>query len=579
MTGKRTQILLLSLLLLMVLAGFGQNNQYKGIQFRPPLDIPLYLSGTFGELRSNHFHSGIDIKTEGVEGKKVYAIEEGYISRIKISTGGYGKTLYITHPDGFVSVYGHLQRFNDSIQQFIKVLQYRKERYAVEAFPEKGRLKVKKGEFIALSGNTGSSEGPHLHFEIREEATQYPVNPLFFDGIHIDDQIRPRIAELGIYPLNEQSFINGKNDTVYFQVEKKGNEYVLASNRKISVSGAFSLGIRTYDQMNESHNKNGVFNVELLIDGERVFGLEMNKLSFATTRYINSLIDYSYFKLKKRRLIRTQIDTNNRLFNYYDVRNNGVFSFSDTLSHIFKYKIADTYNNTSVLTFVLEPTQAPTIDEVKNTIHPKGRFFKYNRENTIRESRISLIFPANAFYRSFYFQLSTLPPVANSYAPLFRVHNNLTPVQKHFIITIEPDSIPEGKKSKMYIAYQTNNESYFFIGAKWEGNKLTAKSRLLGDYTVLLDTIQPKIKPLNFFNGKNVSAQNNLKVNITEKQTGIKFYRGTLNGHWILMEYDPKKNRLTYTFDEHIKRGKNNFKLVVKDLLDNEAVYEATIVY
>ena len=581
MTSKSTHFFLALLFFILAFSAFGQENKHQNIHFRPPLDIPLYLSGTFGELRSNHFHSGIDIKTEGTEGKKIFAIEEGYVSRLKISTGGYGKALYITHPNGFVSVYGHLQRFNDSIQQYVKELQYRRERYTVEAFPEKGRLKVRKGEVIALSGNTGGSMGPHLHFEIREEATQYPVNPLFFDGISIQDQVKPRIAELAVYPVNKQTLINGKNDTAFFAVERRGSQYVLVSKKKIRVSGAFSLGIRTYDQMDQLHNKNGVYRVELLLDNEQVFGLEMDKLSFATTRYLNSLIDYPYFKLKKRRLIRTQIDTNNRLFNYRDVSNNGIFSFSfsDTLLHSFKYTVSDAYKNTSVLTFTIEAAKQEIVKIEQDSVLNKGIFFKFSRENKIEDPQISLSFPSNAFYRSFYFQFSTLQSVKNSYAPLFQLHHKFTPVQKRFTISIVPDTFPTNLKSKIYIAYWTNENVHFYIGAKWKGNQLTAKSRLLGNYTVLADTIKPEIKAYNFSNGKNVSKQSTLKVIIKEKQTGIKSYRGTLNNQWILMEYEPKKNRLTYAFDEHIQKGENKFKLVVNDLLGNEAVYEATIHY
>jgi len=579
MTSRSTHFFLTLLFLVLVFTSSGQNQKYPDIHFRSPLDIPLYLSGSFGELRSNHFHSGIDIKTGGAEGKKIFAIEDGYVSRIKISTGGYGKALYITHPNGFVSVYGHLQRFNEAIQQYVKKLQYRKERFTVEAYPDKGSLKVKKGEVIALSGNTGGSMGPHLHFEIREEATQYPVNPLFFDNISIKDKVRPRIAELAVYPVHKQTLINGKNDTAFFTVEKRGSQYALASNKIIKVSGAFSLGIRTYDQMNEVHNKNGVYRVELFLDNEAVFGLEMDKLSFATTRYLNSLIDYPYFKLKKRRLIRTQIDTNNRLFNYRDVSNNGILFFSDTLSHIFKYKVSDAYKNISEFTFTIESVKQEIVNIEQDTTVNKGIFFKFSRENKLEKKQIVLSFPANAFYRSFYFQFTTLPAVENSYAPLFQVHNKFTPLQKHFTIAIEPDSVPKNLKSKMYIAYVSGKNQHFYIGAKWKDNKLTAKSRILGNYTIMADTIKPEIKTLNFFNGKNVSKQSNLKVSIKEKQTGIKFYRGTLNKHWILMEYEPKKNRLTYVFDEHIKKGDNEFKLLVKDLLGNEAVYEATIIY
>lgn len=576
MTNKLVTYLLIASALLLNMDIFAQKSTSEAV-FSPPIDIPIYLSGSFGELRSNHFHAGIDIKTQGVEGLEVMAIADGYVSRIKISSGGYGKAIYITHPNGYVSVYAHLKKFNKHIQHFIKELQYKKERFAVETFPEKGVLTVRKGEVIAFSGNTGSSSGPHLHFEIREEGTQYPVNPLFFEGIVIKDKISPRIEELGIYPLNEQTLINGKNDTAYISVEKQGGKYGLSNKKKISVSGSFSLGIRTYDQMNEISNKNGVYQIELNLDNEMVYALEMDRLSFSTVRYINSLIDYSYYKSKKRRLIRTQIDTNNRLFNYRDVSNNGIFAFVDSLTHDFTYRVSDAYNNSSALSFSIESVLLENNPNSIKKLHQNGESFEFTKDNKIGEKGISLSFPANTFYRSLYFQLKTLPGTENTFAPIFKVHNKYTPVQKHFTIKLTPDTIPDRLKNKMFIGVLNDEGQYYYIGSSWEGNTLTTKSRLLGNYSVFADTIPPTIKSVNFSDGKNVNAQNTLKVKISDQQTGIKYYRAELNGQWILMEYDAKRSLLTYHYDERIRKGENNIELVVKDLLDNETSYNATI--
>ncbi|HEY9114612.1 MAG TPA: M23 family metallopeptidase, partial [Bacteroidales bacterium] len=235
---------------------FSQNSEYPADYFRSPLDIPLYLSGTFGELRSNHFHSGIDIKTQGVEGKNVYAVADGYVSRIKVSAGGYGKALYINHPNGTVSVYGHLKKFSPAIEKYVRDLQYSNESFEVEAFPTKETLPVKKGDVVAFSGNTGSSGGPHLHFEIREEGTQYAVNPLLYKSIKVKDLLKPSIMELVIYPVDEQSLIDGKNDTAFFAVEGTGKDYVLKGKPKITVTGNVSFGIRTIDLMSDIPNKN-----------------------------------------------------------------------------------------------------------------------------------------------------------------------------------------------------------------------------------------------------------------------------------------------------------------------------------
>lgn len=576
MTKKPILCFLIAFAFLLSINLFAQKAEYKAV-FTPPVNIPIYLSGSFGELRSNHFHAGIDIKTQGVEGLDVLAIEDGYVSRIKISSGGYGKAIYITHPNGYVSVYAHLKKFNKNIQHFVKELQYKKERFAVETFPKKGELIIKKGEVIAFSGNTGSSSGPHLHFEIREEATQFPINPLFFNSIHVKDEISPRIEELGIYPLNEQTLINGKNDTAYFTVEKRGGKYGLSSKKKISISGEFSLGIRTYDQMNNISNKNGIYQIELSLDNEEVYVLEMDRLSFSTVRYINSLIDYNYYKTKKRRLIRTQIDTNNRIFNYRDVKNNGIFSFSDSLIHNFEWKVSDSYHNSALFDFEVQASNLKLENTEVEKIESNGTFFHFAKENQVSDKGIRLSFPANAFYRSFYFDLNILAGTRDTYAPIFEVHNKYTAVQKHFSIYLLPDSVPEQLQSKMYLGIIDTDGENFFVDSQWNGEYIGGKSRLLGKYCIFIDSLPPQVKAINFHDGKDVSKQQSLKVSIKDKQTGIKYYRGELNGKWILMEYEPKKKTLTYSFDDRIVDGENKLKVTVKDLLDNETVLKVKI--
>ena len=571
------RILFLIGLLFTSIVSFAQNEIDPQIDFRPPIDGQLYLAGTFGELRSNHFHAGIDIKTGGAEGRKVYAIEDGYVSRIKVSTGGYGKVIYITHPNGYVSVYGHLQKFMGKLQKYIYHLQYKRERFVVESFPKKGELVVKKGEVIALSGNTGGSTAPHLHFEIREEASQHPVNPLLFKSIAVKDFYRPKILELGIYPVDENSLINGKHDTVFYSVSGWGEEHYLTSKPTITVSGNVSFGLRTYDAMNDIANKNGIYKVEFYLDSTKYFGLEMNKLSFATTRYLNSLIDYNYYKLKKRRLIRTQVDTNNRLMNYCDVRSNGIIHFADSTVHTIKYVVSDAYENVSKLQFKVK--SEPTDIEKEKTLKPNGVYFDYKKENKFSKDYISLSFPANAFYQSFYFQFESKAGDSTMFSSVYKIHNIYTPIQKAYRFSITPTAFPQKIKEKLYIAYIADNGGNWFIGSKWKDGKLSAKSKLFGQYAVLVDTVSPEITPVNIGEGKNISAQKTIKVKIRDRKTGIKQYRGTLNGEWILMEYESKKRLLFYQFDDKLLKGKNEFKLVVSDLLGNETVYEAELIY
>ncbi|MCB2207937.1 MAG: M23 family metallopeptidase [Bacteroidetes bacterium] len=557
----------------------GQTDKYPSDYFRPPLGIPMYLSGTFGELRSNHFHSGMDIKTSGVEGKNVYAIADGYVSRIKVSSGGYGKAIYITHPNGYVSVYGHLQKYNPEIQDFVKAYQYEKESYEVEIFPEKDRLKVTKGEIIAISGNTGSSAGPHLHFEIREEANQQPVNPLLFKSLKIKDYTRPKINEIAIYPVDASSMINGAHDTVYYAVGGWGEEHYLLNQPKIEVSGRIAFGIGTHDLMNEIPNKNGVYSIEMFVDTTQVFGLQMDQLSFSTTRYINSLIDYGYYQQKKRRLVRTEVDTNNLLRCYQNVLTNGIVDFNDSTKHNILFKVQDAYGNAAKLDFTVVSSMVDSSHRKVSEPH-QGNYFDFTQPYEISEGNINLSFPANAFYRSFYFNLS-IDFTETIFSPVYEVHNRFTPVQKAFSIRIKPDSIPDKLKDKLYLAYSdgNSNDHHGFISAVWEGDYISARSRSLGDYTIRIDTVAPEIIPVNVGEGKDISVQQTIRMKIRDRETGIKNYRGTLNGEWILMEYDPKRQLLTYNYDNRLSKGQNNFTLQIEDILGNKEVYEVILYY
>jgi hypothetical protein len=535
------------------------------------------LSGDFGELRSGHLHAGIDIKTGGVQGKKVYAAADGYVSRIKVSLYGYGKALYITHPDGYVSVYGHLKKFNGQLQRYVKAIQYKRESFTVQIFPPKDSIKVKKGEVIAYSGDTGGSMGPHLHFEIRHAKTEHPVNPLLFGSIKIADNLTPKIAQLAVYPVFPNSRINNKPDTLVLPVAGHAKACYLRNMPVIHVQGPVSFGIRTYDVMNGTHNKNGIYSLRLYEGNTLVFALKANKISFSTGRYVNSLIDYNYYEKTGKRLIRTQLDTNNRLGIYRKVVNHGIFTFHDTLSHHFKYVVSDVYGNTAALKFTIKDEPAAK-SITKKPAKETGTFIRYNRPAIINAGNVSLAFPKDCFYRSFYFHLRKFPADSQTLSPVYAVHNRFVPVQKYFTLAIKSSSIPDSLKEKTYIAYAPDTADDFgYVGGTWKGDIIHVKTRNLGDYTLMADTVAPVIKPLRFENGSKVAGRHVLKVWISDEQSGIKDYRPTLNGHWILMEYDLKSKTLTYHFDRYLKKGKNEFQLVVRDNMGNDSEYNAVI--
>jgi len=574
---KQHKNILLVIVFSLVTLSLIAQQKYPQHYFRSPVGFPVYLSGTFGELRDGHLHAGIDIKTGGVRGKKVYAVANGYISRIKVSLYGYGKALYITHPNGYVSVYGHLEKFNPQLQYYVKAIQYKREHFTVQIFPPKDSIKVKKGEVIALSGDTGGSLGPHLHFEIRGKKLRSPINPLLFGSIKVVDNLSPKIVQLSVYPVFPESRINSKPDTLILPVAGHGKACYLKNMPVIYVRGPVSFGLRTYDVMNGTHNKNGIYSLKLFEDTALVYALKIDKISFSTDRYVNSLIDYNYYEKTGKRLVRTQLDTNNRLGNYRKMVNHGIFVFHDTLPHHFRYVVRDAYGNTAALKFTVQ--DKPATEKVsKKPPKETGIFIRFNRPAKIDSGDISLYFPKDCFYRSFYFHLKKFPATATTFSPVYAVHNRFVPVQKFFSLTIKADSLPGSLKEKTYIAYAPDQrEDFSWVGGSWSGNTIHVKTRDLGDYTLMIDTVPPTIKTVNFSNETNVAGKRFLKVVIEDDRSGIKDYRPTLNGHWILMEYDLKSKTLTYHFDRYLKKGKNEFKLIVHDNVGNERVYKAVI--
>lgn len=531
--------------------------------FSNPLDIPMVLSGSFGELRNNHFHSGLDIKTQQRSGVPIYAPADGYVSRIKVGHYGYGKALYIKHPNGYSTVYAHLQKFETTIQDFVKQSQYKKERYEIELFPKESSLLVKKGDLIAYTGNSGSSGGPHLHYEIRD-AYSRPMNPMLF-GLEIPDTKDPSVTSVLAYPMSDDATVNQSSEPVKLRlIKQKDGSY---KTEKISAYGKIGFGIATTDQQNGAYNKNGVYRIKTSYNGKPKIDIKFEKFSFDETRYLNRYIDYTYFKEHKIKIQKLFRQTNNPLSIITQEDDNGFVNVADGFSSNYNIEIKDYQGNVVHITI-------PVIGKKDNTVAKKElpndlQYIPSESSSTIQRGVFTVDFPKNALYQGSYLNIKTS-------GDTLHLHTDNIPVHKNISISMDISNYNTLDKNKLYIARQAYKNTSYYTTTRREKNILTAKTRILGSYTLFMDTITPTIKAANFTDGKWISNNKTLKIKIEDSHSGISSYRATLNGRFILMEYNYKKDVLTYDFNDNIITDtKNNLRLIVTDNVGNSTTFEA----
>jgi hypothetical protein len=542
---------------------FGQN-QYPKDFFRSPLDIPLQLSGNFGELRPNHFHSGFDFKTQKKEGFNVYAVANGYVSRIKISVSGYGKAIYVTHPNGFTTVYGHLQSGYGEIEKWIKKEQYKAKSYEIDVYLKPTDLVVMKSDIIAISGNTGGSDGPHLHFEFRDTQTEKIINPMFFgfDTVIIDDK-RPIISSLWVYPLDENAIVNQSKRpfSVNLSLQPDGS-YI---TEKILATGKIGFGITTIDFDNVSWNANGIFKVQTFLNGRTSFKYQFDTFSFDETRFVNALIDYKKYKETGQRVQKLFMTNPYPLSILNSDNHNGTVSLKPDLTQSYRIEVSDYQENTTKINvpIVYSPRIAKVYEEPTNATY----LVKAKKDNIFALENVTVTIPANTFLEDFKMNFE----VKNG---VLQLHEDSVPAFSNFQITFEDSLSSEKEREKMFIG-GINDKKIYYYNTKRFKNSFTIYTKYFGDYKLFKDTIGPKIKIDNTIEGKWISKQNVLQFSISDDLSGIKSYDGYLNGKWILLEYESKTNKLIHRFtDGIVDEGKNDLKVVVTDNVGNSAIFE-----
>ena len=531
-------IVLFSLLNILICIG---QNKYPKTFFNSPVDIKIAIAGTFGELRSNHFHSGIDIKTKQQKNIPIYAAQSGYVSRIKISSFGFGKALYINHDNNLTTVYAHLENFNEKIANKVLKEHYEQEKFEIDFHLKKGEIPIQKGDIIGFSGNTGSSTAPHLHFEIRDTKTQQIINPMLF-GLPILDRTHPIISSILIYHDNRKESIK----------TKKINHNTYTLEKKVIVEGAFNISVNTFDLLDAAPNKCGVYSTQLYINDSLYYFNQMEKFSFSETKYINSHIDYQYYKKNNEKYQKCFVDLNNELSTYK--KSIDQIDLTDG-EHKAKIIIKDSYMNTSILAFNILFKEKKMNSISKHKIINSNQVFEYQNND------MAIYIPSKSLYKDYEFTYTKTTDTVSNY-PVYKILDDSIPSHKSFVMTIQLDSLEKELRAKTFIAKIDNNQINC-IHSKWVEDKIIGKSNSFGAFTIMIDSIKPEITDPQV-------TTNFIQVKISDQLSGIKEYRGTINKKWVLMEYDFKTNILRYNFDQDPLNKKQTINISVSDLAGNE---------
>ncbi len=542
-----------------------------------PLDMKPAVSGSFGEIRSNHFHSGLDLATQGRTGWPVYAADDGFVSRVAVSPVGFGRAIYIDHPSGYTTVYGHLERFNPKLDSAVTALQYQRESFALQHFFTPEAFPVKRGELIAWSGNSGSSGGPHLHFEVRETQTERPIDPLIFPT-PVKDDVRPQIIGIQLYPLSPGATINGESSPKYFPAVFYNGRVHLKSNPRISASGTIGVGIEVLDYYTGSWRKCGVHSIVLRQNEHLVFQFKMDGFLFSETRYLNSHIDYAEKVTRGRTIQKSYLDALNLLDLYQTNADRGRIKMQPGVEDQFSYEVKDVSGNASLLSFNVRgiaPHQPAAMEQFLN----REPVIRAGQPYTFEQEGYELSFPADCFY--------------DDVPASFQIQESQSVLQGK-TITVLNETVPMHTFFKLKIPLASDTDTTGLTGALIsktgemaaqggviEGTHFVIRAREGGVYGLTRDTIPPSIRLMSKPAELNYRGRESMLVNIKDDFSGIAGYRCTIDGQWALFEYDAKNNRIECHFSKvpFLTKGEHLLEILVTDNVGNKEQLSAVFKY
>ncbi|WP_306666589.1 M23 family metallopeptidase [Chryseobacterium sp. OSA05B] len=512
---------------------------YPQNYFRNPLNIPMQLAANFGAVRSNHFHMGLDLRTNSQENLSVVAAADGYVSRIKVERYGFGNAVYVTHPNGYTTLYAHLNKYYDKLDEFVKERQYKDEKWEQDITFSPGQFPVTKGQLIALSGNTGGSAGPHLHFEIRDTKTEECINPLLF-GFNIPDGIAPIISGLYWYDRRFSTYEPGANGIA---VKKAGSTYTTDVVRVSSPT--ISFAIRAVDKANQGFNL-GIYHAELLMDDRLIYSFSMDQVSYDDTRYINGCIDYTKFAKDKMSIQHLSSLPGMNLKNYSQPDLNGLITLQDEDIHQIEIILKDVNGNTSRLkTKVQLNKNSEAISQTGKTVLP-------NQGKTMTTENAEINFSKNGVYDAVNFQMSEKPATnADGVSNTLILQSPYIPVHDDYTLKIKPNRKLTGEeKGKVIVLFDYGSDTKVIKG-KWDGDRMEAQFNRLGTATLLLDQSLPSVSS-GWKDGALINSST-LRLSGRTKIGDIVSFRAEMDGKWL--RFARVKDDFVYVFDEKCPKG------------------------
>jgi murein DD-endopeptidase MepM/ murein hydrolase activator NlpD len=545
---------------------FTPKNYPKGY-FAWPVGAKVAIAANFGELRPNHYHMGLDCKTDKKQNMPILAAADGYIARVKIEPYGFGRAIYINHPNGLTTLYAHLNDFYPELEAYIKKEQYKIKSWKGTFDIAPGTLPVSQGKFIAYSGNTGGSQGPHLHFEIRDTKSDKVLNPLLF-GFAIPDNVPPDVLRLAMY---DRCLSVYEQSPKFITLKKVNGIYTTTQPLVIANTDKLSFAITAYDRYTGSSNQNGIYEATLYNNDQPVVGFQLDSIGYDETRYLNAHIDY---KLRNsggpfvQHLSRLPGYANSP---YKEVNGDGVINIEDDSIHQIKIEVKDANGNTSILKFAVQRGPVKTDKYAADSMAMfRQRNFHPGFVNIFENNNISFYLPENALYDSIRFGYREI--VSNSGPTIFQLHSGNIPVHGYFPVKIKA---PAGNpyRDKM-VMFQYWNGKTNYAKAEPEGDWYKASFRSFGNFTLLTDTAPPTITPVGFKDGMNCTKLKRLAFVILDNTEELVNFTATLDGIWLRFSND-KGRTFIYDFDENCAPGEHELKISVEDCVGNktEKVY------